>query len=178
MAQGQLDQGGIPRPLARPDRPRTPLLGLPPPLPPPSPPKRAPPARPGMTAAEISTGEREHEKFCRDLAARTGGIHSLGSYTPYSSKEFRLIFPGQQGGPNYGGVSIDPALGYVFVNSRNVAGMGRFSRSADGDQGAYRRVIPLGGGSLNAPLLDPTKQPARQHRPRAGTIACDAQTGH
>src|SRR4051794_4441741 len=56
----------------------------------------APLARQGMTEAEIFTGEPEHEKFCRDLVARIGGIHSLGSYTPYSSKEFRLIFPGQQ----------------------------------------------------------------------------------
>src|SRR5258706_3059814 len=121
----------------------------------PFPSKPAPLARQGMTAAEIFTGEPEHEKFCRDLAARIGGIHSLGSYTPYSSKEFRLIFPGQQGGPNYGGVSVDPKLGYVFVNSRNVGGMGRLDKTPEGDPVAYRRFSPLGKGSFNARFLDP-----------------------
>src|SRR2546429_8628292 len=94
---------------------------------------RPPPlARLGMKPDEIFTGEPEHEKFCRDLVAKIGGIHNEGPYTPYSSKEIRIIFPGQQGGPNYGGVSIDPKLGYVFVNSRNVAGLGRLDKSPDG----------------------------------------------
>jgi len=143
----------------------------------PFPSKPAPLARQGMTAAEIFTGEPEHEKFCRDLAARIGGIHSLGSYTPYSSKEFRLIFPGQQGGPNYGGVSVDPALGYVFVNSRNVAGMGRLDRSADGDQVAYRRFSPLGQGSFNARFWDPKNQLPCQQPPWAELMAVNANTG-
>ncbi len=143
----------------------------------PFPSKPVPLARQGMTAAEIFTGEPEHEKFCRDLAARIGGIHSLGSYTPYSSKEFRLIFPGQQGGPNYGGVSVDPALGYVFVNSRNVAGMGRLDRSADGDQVAYRRFSPLGQGSFNARFWDPKNQLPCQQPPWAELMAVNANTG-
>lgn len=143
----------------------------------PFPSKPAPLARQGMTAAEIFTGEPEHEKFCRDLVARIGGIHSLGSYTPYSSKEFRLIFPGQQGGPNYGGVSVDPALGYVFVNSRNVAGMGRLDKSADGDQVAYRRFSPLGQGSFNARFWDPKNQLPCQQPPWAELMAVNANTG-
>jgi quinoprotein glucose dehydrogenase len=130
-----------------------------------------------MTAAEIFTGEPEHEKFCRDLVAKIGGIHSLGSYTPYSSKEFRLIFPGQQGGPNYGGVSVDSALGYVFVNSRNVAGMGRLDKSPDGDQVAYRRFSPLGQGSFNARFWDPKNQLPCQQPPWAELMAVNANTG-
>ena len=78
--------------------------------------------------------------FAKTWRIRSAAIHSLGSYTPYSSKEFRVIFPGQQGGPNYGGVSVDPKLGYVIVNTRNVAGMGRLDKTPDGDQVAYRRV--------------------------------------
>jgi quinoprotein glucose dehydrogenase len=143
----------------------------------PFPSKPLPLTRQGMTEAEIFTGEPEHEKFCRDLVARIGGIHSLGSYTPYSSKEFRLIFPGQQGGPNYGGVSVDPALGYVFVNSRNVAGMGRLDKSADGDQVAYRRFSPLGQGSFNARFWDPKNQLPCQQPPWAELMAVNANTG-
>ncbi|MEA2824424.1 MAG: hypothetical protein QOF03_906 [Alphaproteobacteria bacterium] len=143
----------------------------------PFPSKPLPLTRQGMTAAEIFTGEPEHEKFCRDLVARIGGIHSLGSYTPYSSKEFRLIFPGQQGGPNYGGVSVDSALGYVFVNSRNVAGMGRLDKSPDGDQVAYRRFSPLGQGSFNARFWDPKNQLPCQQPPWAELMAVNANTG-
>src|SRR6185312_1839852 len=84
----------------------------------PFPVKPPPLTRLSIRPDEIFTGEPEHEKFCRDLVAKIGGIHSLGPYTPYSTKEFRILFPGQQGGPNFGGVAVDQKLGYVFVNSR------------------------------------------------------------
>ncbi|HEX5278597.1 MAG TPA: pyrroloquinoline quinone-dependent dehydrogenase [Micropepsaceae bacterium] len=143
----------------------------------PFPSKPAPLARQGMTADEIFTGEPEHEAFCRDLVAKIGGIHSYGPYTPYSSNEFRVIFPGQQGGPNYGGVAVDPTLGYVFVNARNVAGMGRLDKSPDGDQVAYRRFSPLGAGSFNARFWDPKNQLPCQQPPWAELMAVNASTG-
>jgi len=139
--------------------------------------KPPPLARQGMNPGEIFTGEPEHEKFCRDLATKIGGIHSYGSYTPYSSKEYRVIFPGQQGGPNYGGVSVDPRLGYVFVNSRDVAGMGRLDKTPDGDKVAYRRSSPLGPGSVNARFWNPAKQMPCQQPPWAQLMAVNANTG-
>ena len=143
----------------------------------PFPSKPAPLARQGMTADEIFTGEPEHEKYCRDLVAKIGGIHSYGSYTPYSSKEFRVIFPGQQGGPNYGGVAVDPTMNYVIVNARNVAGMGRLDKSADGDQVAYRRFSPLGQGSFYARFWEPANQLPCQKPPWAEIMAVNANTG-
>jgi glucose dehydrogenase len=143
----------------------------------PFPVKPPPLARLGMRPDEIFTGEPEHEKFCRDLVAQIGGIHNEGPYTPYSSKEFRIIFPGQQGGPNYGGVAVDPQLNYVFVNARNVAGMGRLDKSPDGDQVAYRRFSPLGKGSFYARFWDPKKQLPCQQPPWAEFMAVNANTG-
>jgi quinoprotein glucose dehydrogenase len=143
----------------------------------PFPVKPPPLARTGIRPDEIFTGEPEHEKFCRDLAAKIGGIHNEGPYTPYSSKEFRIIFPGQQGGPNYGGVSIDPKLGYVFVNSRNVGGMGRMDKTKEGDAVAYRRFSPLGAGSVNARFWNPATQMACQQPPWAELMAVSANTG-
>jgi quinoprotein glucose dehydrogenase len=134
-------------------------------------------ARTSMRPDEIFTGEPEHEKFCRDLAAKIGGVHNLGPYTPYSSSEIRIIFPGQQGGPNYGGVSVDPKLGYVFVNSRNVAGMGRLDKSKEGDQVAYRRFSPLGTGSVNARFWNPATQWPCQQPPWAELMAVNGNTG-
>jgi glucose dehydrogenase len=139
--------------------------------------KPPPLARLGMTPDEVFTGEPDHERFCRDLVARIGGIHSLGAYTPYSSKEIRVIFPGQQGGPNYGGVAVDQKLGYVFVNSRNVAGMGRLDKTKEGDQVAYRRFSPLGAGSFNARFWDPAKQMPCQQPPWAELMAVSPNTG-
>jgi glucose dehydrogenase len=139
--------------------------------------KPPPLTRQGMRPDEVFTGEPVHEKFCRDLVEKIGGIHSYGSYTPYSSKEFRVIFPGQQGGPNYGGMSVDPKLGYVIVNARNVAGMGRLDKTPAGDQVAYRRVSPLGKGSTNARFWDPDKQLPCQQPPWAELMAVNANTG-
>jgi len=99
------------------------------------------------------------------------------SYTPYSSKEFRILFPGQQGGPNYGGVAVDPPREFVFVNTRNVGGMGRLDKTKEGDAVAYRRFSPLGAGTVNARFWDPSKQWPCQPPPWAELMAVNAATG-
>ncbi len=143
----------------------------------PFPVKPPPLARTSIKPDEIFTGEPEHEKFCRDLVEKIGGIHNEGPYTPYSRKEFRIIFPGQQGGPNFGGVSVDPKLGYVFVNSRDVAGLGRLDKQPDGDQVAYRRFSPLGRGTFYARFWNPATEWPCQQPPWAQLVAVNANTG-
>jgi glucose dehydrogenase len=144
----------------------------------PFPVKPPPLARLGMTADEVFKGEPEHEKFCRDLVEKMGGIHNEGPYTPYSSKEYRVIFSGQQGGPNYGGVAVDPTTNYVFVNTRDVAGLGRLDRSREGDVVAYRRSTPLPGrGTFYSRFWDPANQLPCQQPPWAHLMAIDANTG-
>jgi quinoprotein glucose dehydrogenase len=143
----------------------------------PFPVKPAPLGRVSLGANEIFTGEPEHEKYCRDLVAKIGGIHNLGPYTPYSSQEVRIIFPGQQGGPNFGGVSVDPSLGYVFVNSRNLGGLGRLEKTAEGDSMAYRRVTPLGQGTMYARFSNTDRGLPCQPPPWAELIAVNASSG-
>jgi len=144
----------------------------------PFPVKPLPLARLGIRPDEVFTGEPEHEKFCRDLVEKMGGIHNYGPYTPYSSQEYRVIFSGQQGGPNYGGVSVDPALGFVFVNTRDVAGIGRLDKSPDGDLVAYRRSTPLPGrGTFYSRFWDPSNQWPCQTPPWAHLMAVNANTG-
>lgn len=143
----------------------------------PFPMKPPPLARNSIRPDEIFTGEPEHEKFCQDLVAKIGGIHNEGAYTPYSSKEVRIIFPGQQGGPNYGGVAIDQKLGYVFINVRNVGGMGRLDKTPQGDGVAYRRFSPLGQGSFYARFWNPATQLPCQPPPWAELMAVNANTG-
>lgn len=143
----------------------------------PFPVKPPPLSRLSITPDEVFKGEPKHEQFCRELVEKIGGVHSYGPYTPYSSKEFRIIFPGQQGGPNFGGVAVDPTLNYVFVNSRDVAGMGRLDKTAEGDQVAYRRFSPLGKGSFYARFWNPENGQPCQQPPWAHLIAVNANTG-
>ena len=140
--------------------------------------KPPPLARLGMKPDEVFTGEPEHEKYCRDLVEKIGGVHNLGPYTPYSSKEYRVIFSGQQGGPNYGGVSVDPTLNYVFVNTRDVAGLGRLDKQDETDLVAYRRSTPLPGrGTFYSRFWDPSNQLPCQQPPWAHLMAVNANTG-
>jgi glucose dehydrogenase len=143
----------------------------------PFPVKPPPLSRLSIRPDEIFTGEPAHEKFCRELVEKLGGIHNLGPYTPYSTTEFRILFPGQQGGPNFGGVAIDQAMGYVFVNSRDVGGMGRLDKTPDGDSVAYRRFSPLGRGTVNARFWNPENSLPCQTPPWAHLMAINANTG-
>jgi len=89
------------------------------------------------------------------------------------------VFPGQQGGANYGGVSVDPRLGYVVVNTRDVGGMGRMDKQTDGGKVAYRRSTPLGDHSATryARFWDPEKQLPCQQPPWTHLTAVNANTG-
>jgi glucose dehydrogenase len=141
--------------------------------------KPPPLARLSITPEEVFQGEPEHEKFCRDLVEQIGGVHNLGPFTPYSHTEYRVVFPGQQGGANYGGVAVDPRSNYVFVNTRDVGGMGRMDKQNDGGKVAYRRSTPLGDHSSTryARFWDPEKQWPCQQPPWARLSAVNANTG-
>lgn len=140
--------------------------------------KPGPLARLSIKPDETFTGEPEHEKFCRDLVAKIGGIHNYGPFTPYSSSEYRVIFPGQVGGVNFGGVAIDQKLGLVFVNSQDLAGLGRLDKSPEGDLVAYRRSTPLPGkGTFYSRFWDPDTRLPCQPPPWAHLTAVNANTG-
>lgn len=143
----------------------------------PFPVKPPPLARLGIAPDEVFKGEPEHEKFCKELVEKIGGIHNLGPYTPYSSTEYRILFPGQQGGANYGGVSVDPSLGYVFVNTRDVGGMGMMRQRPDGSPVAYTRYSPIGAGSFFARFWDPSNELPCQQPPWSHLYAVNANTG-
>jgi quinoprotein glucose dehydrogenase len=126
---------------------------------------------------EIFSGEPDHERFCRDLVEKIGGVHNLGPYTPYSSNEFRIIFPGHHGGANFGGLSVDPKLGYVFVNTRDIATFGRLDKTAKGEKVPFRRYSPLGKTPFFAHFWDPSNRLPCQQPPWAHLTAVNANTG-
>jgi quinoprotein glucose dehydrogenase len=101
----------------------------------------------------------EHAKACQDLYDRSGGYYNAGPYTPFLYHEegtppkSSIQFPGN-GGPNWGGPSADPTLGYVFVFTQDAALVGWIEKKVAG--GNYGNLtqgspIPYDRGSVGGP---------------------------
>jgi glucose dehydrogenase len=73
-------------------------------------------AREGMTRKEVSKLSPEAETYCTELFDKSV---NMGPYTPYGMVP-SLVFPGSEGGGGWGGVSSNPSLGLVFVNTRHL----------------------------------------------------------
>jgi quinoprotein glucose dehydrogenase len=137
--------------------------------------KPAPLARMGMTRADISTITPEAQRFCTDLWNRLG-LQDTGPFTPARLDGPSLYLPSNIGGAGgvWGGVSIDPRSGYIFVNTNNIP--------------AYAYIIPddgtSGGLAVNGyrvdkaytKLLDQHGLPCVQP-PWGEMIAVDGNTG-
>ena len=85
----------------------------------------------------------EHEKTCRDLLASEGGMQNHGPFTPYGST-LSVVFPGTLGGADWNPMSFDPRLGYLFINTQDLGGIGKIVKNKDGSRTPYSRVSPLG----------------------------------
>jgi quinoprotein glucose dehydrogenase len=72
--------------------------------------------RDSMTRKEVSKISPEAEKYCTELFDKSV---NMGPYTPYGMLP-SLVFPGSEGGGGWGGVSSDPALGLIFLNTRHL----------------------------------------------------------
>lgn len=101
---------------------------------------------------------------CRALIA---GMRSEGIFTP-PGLEPTIQFPGNAGGPNWGGVSIDPERGVLFVNSMRVPSVVQLVPRAAFDEldpaaVAYPEMLaPMRGtpyGLRVGPLLGPLGAP-------------------
>ena len=78
-----------------------------------------------MTRDEISKRTPEVERYCTELFDK---LVNGSLYTPFGTRT-TLTFPGAMGGGNWSGVSFDPKLGYVFVNTSSRPGRaGRISQ--------------------------------------------------
>jgi quinoprotein glucose dehydrogenase len=97
----------------------------------PFPVKPAPWARLGMTKADLTTVTPESNKFCAEWWDKEQ-MHNEGPYTPYRAKGTSVVFTGTIGGGNWGGVAFNPQLGFVFVNTSNLATIGKMVPNANG----------------------------------------------
>ena len=105
--------------------------------------KPPPLGRNSFSPDEIATVTPEQKKFCTDLLATEGGMQSGGPYIHYGPK-LTIVFPGTLGTTNWPGMSFSPALGYLFVNTVNIADVGKIVKSEAGRRSRVRTHQPLG----------------------------------
>lgn len=105
--------------------------------------KPAPLGRHSFSPDEIASVTPEHKKVCTDLMATEGGMNSGGPFTHYGSK-LTIVFPGTLGTTNWPGMSYNPDLGYLFVNTVNIADVGKIAKNEDASDPAYERTSPWG----------------------------------
>jgi glucose dehydrogenase len=105
----------------------------------PFPTKPAPWARLGMTKADLTTVTPESNKFCTEWWEREK-MYNDGPYTPYGANGVTIVFSGTIGGGNWGGTAFNPQLGYLFVNTSNLATIGRMVPDTQ-NPGQYRNEL-------------------------------------
>lgn len=115
--------------------------------------KPPPLARMSMTKDEITRRTPEANKFCSDWFSQ---LRQQGPYTPFGTTP-SLSLPGTMGGGNWGGVSFDPKLGYIFVNTSSLGGAGHMVKANEGapmawrNDGGYQRFIDQDGYPCQQP---------------------------
>jgi glucose dehydrogenase len=114
--------------------------------------KPPPLARMSLTRDELTTRTPEAHKFCLDWFSK---LKHEGPYTPFGMSP-TLIMPGTMGGGNWGGVSFDPKLGYIFANTSSLGGTGHMVKSDAGAPMPYRNE----GGYTR--FLDQDQYPCQQ----------------
>ncbi len=140
----------------------------------PMPVKPPPLARNSFSPDEIATVTPEHEAYCKKLLNIEGPAMTGGPFAQYGPK-LRVIFPSWTGGTNWGGGFFDPKLGYLFVDTKDLANFNKLVPDGHGD---YSRV-----GPDNAPpgmgdyFWDGKKQWPCQQPPWARLIAVNVNTG-
>ena len=147
--------------------------------------KPPPLARMTFGKDDIATVTPELEAACRKLIE---GVELGGPFLPPSYNHLRVQFPGNHGGVNWGGISFNPQLGYVFAN---VNELGQLSGLKDHDpktgramaNGQGNRVDPDGpyegvsGGGRFSIRGATTQQLPCQQPPWGELAAVNVNTG-
>jgi quinoprotein glucose dehydrogenase len=135
----------------------------------PHPVKPPPFARQEMERSELANVTPEHRKFCEDLV-KDAVFGKL--YTPIGLKP-TVLFPGTNGGANWGGASFDPETRTLYVNAAEAGMISYMAKSREGSEAPYRR---RGLRTPNARFWDRNLWPC-QEPPWGLLTAIDLDTG-
>jgi quinoprotein glucose dehydrogenase len=156
----------------------------------PIPRKPGPLARVSMTRNDLVTADDTtpaHAEACRALWDKVN-FRNDGPYTPWNYRPNggppSLAFPGMTGGVNWGGTATDPALGYIFVNSKDEPSTGwiapnpRYNEQTKDTEFPY---IHQSGGTVSAEARTPDGRSLGTlpcfRPPWASLMAVNAATG-
>ena len=127
------------------------------------------------------------EKRCRNLME---GVQLGGPYLPPAFDRLRVQFPGNHGGVNWGGMSYNPELGYLLVNTNELGQLSGLKARPDGATGPAQargqgnRVDPggpyegvPGGGRFSIRNEGDAQQIPCQQPPWGLLTAIDVSTG-
>lgn len=121
----------------------------------PIPTKPPPFARQSMRREELTTVTPESRKFCEEVIAGA----TFGSlYTPIGL-ERTILFPGTNGGTNWGGASFDPETRTLYVNSMDVGMTFQMEKRPEGSTVPYRAK---GARTPNGRFWDPNLYSCQQ----------------
>ena len=121
----------------------------------PRPVKPPPYARQAMRADELTNVTPEARAYCGKLieGATFGSV-----FTPIGLQP-TVLFPGTNGGANWGGASFDPQTHTLYVNSMDVGTLYHMVKRPEGSEIPYRQQ---GSGSPNSRFWTPDLTPCQQ----------------
>jgi len=92
------------------------------------------PTRPNPYARQLLTGDlltKRTPEAQRWASEKFKTLRSEGQFVPLSTNEDTVIFPGFDGGAEWGGPAFDPETGIIYVNSNDVAWYAKLTRNID-----------------------------------------------
>lgn len=137
--------------------------------------KPPPLSRIEFTKEEIYDLTPEHAAFCRGLFDRNK-MQIGGLYTPFGLGGNVLTFPSTLGGGGWGGVSVDPSLGYLFTNVNNLGQWGHMEKKTDPATGAVTYIRTSEYGPYARFWNRETRIPCTKP-PFGELVAVDTRTG-
>jgi quinoprotein glucose dehydrogenase len=137
--------------------------------------KPPPLSRVEFTEKDMYSLTPEHAAFCRDLFDRNQ--MKIGAlYTPLELDRNILMFPSTLGGGGWGGVSVDPKLGYLFTNVNNIGQWGHMEKKTDPKTGAVTYIRTSAYGAYARFWNRDTRVPCT-NPPFGELVAVNTRTG-
>ena len=88
--------------------------------------KPAPFARQTLTADLLTRRTPEAASWAQD---RFRALRSEGQFVPLSTNRDTVVFPGFDGGADWGGAAVDPQTGVLYINSNDIAWTGALAEA-------------------------------------------------
>jgi len=130
--------------------------------------KPAPYARQLLTEDLLTNRTPQMHQWALD---RFRTFRSEGQFVPFTTGKETVIFPGLDGGAEWGGQAIDPETGIMYVNANDIAWTGRLAKTTpeeaqqNSPKGTYTSQCSVchGENMAGSPPAIPSLLEARQH---------------